>query len=73
MFASFTTSGRLQLPHYTLILQVLEPQGVDFEFYLLMVFSLGFGAKPQEEGCERSEPLLGRAKRGAQRAERSGG
>jgi hypothetical protein len=32
MFASFTTSGRLQLPHYTLILQRLEPQGVDCEF-----------------------------------------
>src|SRR5215468_6407107 len=31
MFASFTTSGRLQLPHYTLILQALELQGVDFE------------------------------------------
>jgi len=32
MFASFATAGRLQLPHYTLILQVLEPQGVNFEW-----------------------------------------
>jgi hypothetical protein len=31
MFASFTSSRRLQLLHYMLILQGLWSQGVDFE------------------------------------------
>ena len=39
-------------------------------FYSLMVLSLGFGAKPQEEGCERSELLI-QAVRSAGRSERS--
>src|SRR5215475_8551794 len=33
MFASFTASRRLQLPHYILILQALESQGVGFEYF----------------------------------------
>src|SRR5262245_18657294 len=32
MFASFTASRRLQLPHYILILQALESQDVGFEY-----------------------------------------
>src|SRR5262245_16851697 len=36
MFASFTASRRLQLPHYILILQALESQGVGFEFYSML-------------------------------------
>jgi hypothetical protein len=41
-----------------------------FNLYLLMVPSLGFGAEPQEEGCERSELLI-QAARSAGRSERS--
>jgi len=35
-----------------------------------MILSLGFGAEPQEEGCERSELLI-QAARSAGRSERS--
>ena len=39
-------------------------------FYFLMIPSLGFGAEPQEESCERSELLIPAARR-AGRSERS--